>query len=131
VPLSMNTSQEIVSERSQAGSPVGIQDDDDVDGEAVNDVRVLAVVLHQLLRDVGHGGWADPLAGMNATVDPDLGLVRILAATDFQHVQVAPLGRLPDDVELKSIQLAIIRSLNGITLTLSGYSAARQCTNES
>ena len=64
--------------------PVGVEYGHDVDVESVDEVPVAVVVLHQLGHDEGHGGWGDPLAGVDAAVDPD-GLLQEVARPADLH----------------------------------------------
>ena len=50
---------------------VRVDDGQDVDRELVQQVVVLALRLHHPVNEVGHGCRADPLTGVDATVDED------------------------------------------------------------
>ena len=54
--------------------PIRVTEGHEVEVVHEDNVLVLVGILEELIGDVGDGGRADPLSGVNATMNPDCGL---------------------------------------------------------
>ena len=81
--------------RHRVGVTVGVGGGQVVPVDVVDVAGVLGVVLDKLADDVGGDGGGDPLPGVDACLQPDVGAAGA-ALGDGQHVHLPALVRLAD-----------------------------------